>query len=130
MVRALGAAAVALALAATGATGAAAAPTVTELTGGVTPGFAVNSFPVRIATGNDGNVWFTQLNDPGRVGRITPGQPGVTEFAGGLDASGFPSRRHATRSASPPGPTGSDLVRPAPPAPGGVGRLGRRRRPS
>src|SRR3954466_14477917 len=49
----------------------------TAYTQGVTPGAG----PADIALGPDGNLWFTESNAPGRIGRITPaGQ--VTEFAG------------------------------------------------
>jgi hypothetical protein len=72
---------------------AAGAPTVTEFTGGVTPGFSANGSPDSIAAGPDGNVWFTEFNSPGRVGRITPAGA-VTEFTGGVtpgfSANGFP----------------------------------------
>jgi streptogramin lyase len=37
----------------------AAAPAVTELTGGVTPGFGANRTPHEITSGPDGNIWFT-----------------------------------------------------------------------
>ena len=56
---------------------------VTEFTGGVTPGFSANSRPGPIAAGPDGNLWFTEENNPGAVARITPGGV-VTEFTGGL----------------------------------------------
>ncbi len=46
---------------------AAGASTVVEFTGGVTPGFRANVQPRGITTGPDGNIWFTQSNDPGAV---------------------------------------------------------------
>ena len=33
---------------------------MTEFTGGVTPGFSVDSQPVGITAGPDGNLWFTE----------------------------------------------------------------------
>jgi streptogramin lyase len=48
-----------------------AAPTITEFTAGLPP----DSSPLGIAAGPDGNLWFTELNVPGRIGRITP-RPG------------------------------------------------------
>ena len=38
-------------------------------------GLAFNSFPSSIAAGPDRTLWFTELNVPGRIGRITP-RPG------------------------------------------------------
>jgi streptogramin lyase len=56
---------------------------VTELTGGVTPGFGAfgglgpykpleDTGPFGIATGPEGDLWFTVFRDPGEVGRINP----------------------------------------------------------
>src|SRR4029077_3365753 len=53
---------------------AAAAPTITELSSGVTPG----SGPQGIAMGPDGNMWFTEFGAD-KIGRITP-TGAVTEF--------------------------------------------------
>ena len=66
---------------------AAAAPTVTEFTGGTTPGFSSGGGPDGIVQGPDGNLWFTQFNSPGRVARITPAGV-VTQFTGGVTRSG------------------------------------------
>jgi streptogramin lyase len=49
-------------------TSAAAAPTVTELTGGVTQGFSANADPEGITVGSDGNIWFAE--EGGRVGHV------------------------------------------------------------
>src|SRR5262245_53666502 len=38
-----------------------------------------NSAPLSIAAGPDGNLWFTELNNPDRIGRMTPAGV-VTEF--------------------------------------------------
>jgi hypothetical protein len=57
---------------------------VTEFTGGVTAGFSANGVPVGIADGPDGNLWFTEFNNPGRVARITPGPGAVTGAATGI----------------------------------------------
>lgn len=68
--------------------------TVTELVGGVTPGFSANSTPTGIATGPDGKIWFTQQAAPGRVARVN-GDGSVTEFTGGttpgFSADGTPT---------------------------------------
>jgi streptogramin lyase len=58
---------------------ASAAPTVTELTGGVTPGFSANSAPFEIAAARDGRLWFTEATDPGRVARVNA-DGSVSEF--------------------------------------------------
>src|SRR5215813_14457124 len=43
-----------------------------------------------IALGPDGNVWFTEAGDPGRIGRIT--RSGViTEFTAGLTPNAQPT---------------------------------------
>jgi streptogramin lyase len=59
---------------------------VTEVaTGGVTPGFSLNSTPTRITKGPDGNLWFIESVHPYQIGRIT--QAGaVTEIPGLSDA--------------------------------------------
>jgi hypothetical protein len=70
----------------------AATPTVTELTGGVTPGFSSDSNPDGITTGPDGHIWFTESSGPGgsRFQQVGPGGVGrvnddgsVTELVGG-----------------------------------------------
>ena len=79
-----------------GAGAAQAAPTVTEFTGGTTPGFTASSAPFGITGGPDNAVWFTQTASPGRVGRIAldAGTPAFTELTGGstagFSADGFP----------------------------------------
>ena len=86
---------VTLATAATGApagTAAAPTPTVTELTGGLTPGFSSLSDPDGITTGPDGHVWFTEYSGPGGSSAQSAGPGGVgrvnddgtvTELVGG-----------------------------------------------
>jgi hypothetical protein len=49
---------------------------VTEFRGGVTPGLPANGFPISIAAGFDGAMWFTMAAGPGRIGHVTVG-PGV-----------------------------------------------------
>jgi len=49
--------------------------TITEFSAGITPG----AFPVSIAAGPDGNLWFTE-NLAGKLGKITPAGA-VTELA-------------------------------------------------
>src|SRR5438105_14368537 len=56
-------------------------PTVTEYTNGVTPGFS-GADPEKIVRGPDGNLWFTNEEDPSRIIRITPAG-GVTVVATG-----------------------------------------------
>jgi sugar lactone lactonase YvrE len=72
-----------LALALVWPAAAAAAPAVNEFTGGVTAGFSAGGTPDGIAAGPDGNLWFTERTNPGRVARITPAGV-VTEFTGGV----------------------------------------------
>jgi virginiamycin B lyase len=63
-----------------------AASSLSSFTSGVTPG----ATPTDIAAGSDGNLWFTEAADPGRIGRITPaGQ--VTEFTAGLTPNAQPT---------------------------------------
>ena len=54
--------------------GSSAEPTITEF-----PTTTPNSFPIGIANGPDGNLWFTEFADPGQIGRITPNGL-ITEF--------------------------------------------------
>jgi streptogramin lyase len=44
-----------------------------------TEGLTIDSRPGGITAGPDGNVWFVQKADPGRIGRITP-KGVITEF--------------------------------------------------
>lgn len=55
--------------------GTAAAAGITTHSAGITPG----AQPLQVAAGPDGNVWFTEYGDPGRVARMTPGGQ-VTQF--------------------------------------------------
>ena len=48
-----------------------------------------DSGPLGIVTGCDGNLWFAEGNDPGRIGRITPAGV-ITEFTAGLSPNSFP----------------------------------------
>ncbi|MSW95347.1 MAG: hypothetical protein F2796_00940 [Actinobacteria bacterium] len=59
---------------------------MTEFSAGIT----VGSYPVGIAAGADGNLWFTELGGP-RIGRITP-LGVVTEFSAGITALSGPTR--------------------------------------
>jgi virginiamycin B lyase len=59
---------------------------VTELIGGLTLGFSAGGEPLGITRGPDGNIWFTQSADPGRVGRVDC-DGSVTEFTGGVTPS-------------------------------------------
>jgi streptogramin lyase len=78
----------ALALAVCSATTAAAQPTVTEFTGGVTTGFSADTVPVGITVGPDGNLWVAaegnSLTAPaGYIEKVTPAGH-FTEFTGGV----------------------------------------------
>jgi streptogramin lyase len=53
-------------------------------TGGVTPGFAADSVPESIVAGPDGNLWFTQGANPGRISRITTDGTVTTMATGGV----------------------------------------------
>lgn len=57
--------------------GAAHAQTIDHFTAGITPG----AYPFAIASGPDGNVWFTEIGGRG-IARITPAGV-VTEFVAG-----------------------------------------------
>ena len=79
--------ALALSVVAAAAPEARAAPLdVTVFTTGLTP----NSAPTGIARGWDGNVWFTENADPGRIGRVTP-DGAITEFSAGLTPNAGPN---------------------------------------
>lgn len=92
---------------------------VSELTGGATPGFSANGSPFGITTGPDGRIWFTEYNDPGRVGRVNADGT-VIELTGGL-TPGFSANGHPVSITN--GPDGhlwfteEDI--------GGPGRVGR-----
>jgi streptogramin lyase len=58
---------------------------VTEFSAGLNAG----SFPVVIAPGADGNLWFTDAGTTMAIGRITP-SGAITEFSTGLNAGGSP----------------------------------------
>src|SRR4051794_25274189 len=66
-----------------GVPAAAAAPTITEFTAGIT---ATGNF--LIATGADGNLWFPE-RDGDAIGRITPSGT-VTEFSTGITGGAAP----------------------------------------
>ena len=59
---------------------------ITEFTTGLT----TNSAPTEIVAGADGNLWFTEQANPGRIGRITTAGV-ITEFTTGLTGSAQPS---------------------------------------
>src|SRR5262245_46778840 len=62
---------------------------ITEVaTGGVTPGFTASVGPDQIVAGPDGNLWFIELTNPGRIATITPAGD-VTEVAEGGVTPGF-----------------------------------------
>jgi streptogramin lyase len=76
-----------------------ATPTVTELTGGGTPGFSADSNPDGITVGPDGHIWFTEYSGPGGsgqqagvggLGRVND-DGSVTELVGG-ETPGFDRR--------------------------------------
>ena len=67
------------------ATSATAAPTITEFSAGLT----ANSKPFGIGAGPDGNIWFTETANPGRIGRIKPDGT-ITEFTTGLTGDSAP----------------------------------------
>ena len=48
-------------------------------------GLTMNSDPLGIAAGPDGNLWFTESKAPGRIGRITT-DGDITEYSTGLPA--------------------------------------------
>jgi virginiamycin B lyase len=66
---------------------------VTEFHAGLSSGFG----PAGITPGPDGNLWFTENNNPvgstsGKIGRITPDAPNtITEFHTGLSMGATPS---------------------------------------
>ncbi len=63
---------------------------ITEVaTGGVTPGFSSNPHIAGIVPGADGQLWFTEGTDPGRIGRIDPSTGSVQEMATGGVTPGF-----------------------------------------
>src|SRR5688500_11309045 len=74
----------ALALAGLPSTAAAATPTATEFSTGISPG----SSPLSITAGPDGNLWFTENDD--RIGRITTSGT-VTEFSAGISPGAGPN---------------------------------------
>src|SRR3954469_8241644 len=77
-------------LALLGASLAPAAARASAIATAYTPGVPPGAGPGDLAPGPDGNLWFTESNAPGRIGRITPaGQ--VTEFAAGLTFNSQPA---------------------------------------
>src|SRR5205807_9970668 len=73
-------------------------PTVTEYTNGVTPGFS-GADPEKIVRGPDGNLWFTNEEDPGRIMRITPARIVAVDGTGGATANGAANPKPAGISA-------------------------------
>src|SRR5207245_1802115 len=71
--------------------------------------------PVEIAAGPDGNLWFTEGKNPGRIGRITP-TGAIDEFTTGLTPNSPPNRI----AAGPDGNLGFTEIA----DPGRVGRIG------
>jgi streptogramin lyase len=64
---------------------------VTEFTGGVTPGFGSQGGPSGITTGPDGNIWFTEAPDLGGAVARLNANGSVTQFVvPGFIASGGP----------------------------------------
>jgi streptogramin lyase len=61
-------------------------PKIVEYSKGLLPG----AFPVGIAAGADGNVWFTDSGTTNAVGRITPAGV-ITEFTTGITPNSGPS---------------------------------------
>jgi streptogramin lyase len=61
------------------------AVSITEFTTGLT----ANAQPANITAGPDGNLWFAEFSNPGRIGRITPAGV-ITEFSAGLTANSGP----------------------------------------
>ena len=47
--------------------------------------------PYICTEGADGNLWFTEIGDPGQIGRITPAGV-ITEFATGLTNNSAPDQ--------------------------------------
>jgi streptogramin lyase len=60
--------------------------TITEFSAGLNPG----STPQSMATGSDGNLWFTDGGSTKAVGRIAP-SGAITEFTAGLNAGSVPA---------------------------------------
>ena len=61
------------------------ATAITEYSSGLNP----SSSPRVIVAGADGNLWFTDLANPGAIGRITPAGT-ITEYTAGLNAGSVP----------------------------------------
>jgi streptogramin lyase len=76
---------------------ASAAPTVTEFG-------SLSASTEGIATGPDGAMWFTEINDPGRIGRSTSTGPPAEVATGGV-TPGFTANRAPALIA--PGPDGN-----------------------
>src|SRR2546425_1256393 len=77
----------ALALAA-GSAGAAPLGAITEFRSGLNAG----SFPLGIAMGPDGNVWFTDNGTTKAIGMINPTTHAISEFSSGLNAGSSPNQ--------------------------------------
>jgi streptogramin lyase len=89
---------------------------ITEFAGGLNSG----SNPIGLATGADGNLWFSDEGSTTAIGRVTPSGT-ITEFSGGLNAGsdpqgmvegpdgnpGSPTKARPRRSAASPRPARS-----------------------
>ena len=51
-----------------------------------TTGLTAGAQPTAIAEGGDGAVWFTDADEPGRIGRLWPASGEIQELTGGLAA--------------------------------------------
>ncbi len=49
-------------------------------------GLSAGAQPAAIAEGGDGAVWFTDADEPGRIGRLWPASCTIQELTGGLAA--------------------------------------------
>ncbi len=49
-------------------------------------GLAAGAQPTAIAEGGDGAIWFTDADEPGRIGRLWPASGEIQELTGGLAA--------------------------------------------
>jgi streptogramin lyase len=112
-VRAAGVLAAVAALVAYAAPALALSPSVTEYTGGVTPGFSADNGIQGIGAGPDGKIWFAGEGSPGRVGIVTLDgtvteltggvTPGFTTDAGPEQVVGGPDGNVWVAEANPPG---------------------------
>lgn len=89
---------------------------LTEFTGGTTPGFTANSYPVDITTGPDGRLWVAQYSYPGRVTAVTTAGT-FTEMAVNGTTPGFGRQPYGIAAAQ------GSLWLTNSPSPGGVTRV-------